>query len=232
MSFDGGSLILGSSPRVRGRFGAGVCECAGGGLIPACAGQTQRRRGHAAAFGAHPRVCGADILSFTVPHAPLGLSPRVRGRPRDGQLEWCRPGLIPACAGQTLHHLAPSDRSGAHPRVCGADRLNNLDRADIMGSSPRVRGRLGVFDAIQDELGLIPACAGQTPTSRASTPTAWAHPRVCGADRYNHNADTAVMGSSPRVRGRRDAADGAPDPAGLIPACAGQTSYPPPPRAS
>ena len=52
----------GSSPRVRGRRLPFLRACAGAGLIPACAGQTDALTVLSMGKWAHPRVCGADSL--------------------------------------------------------------------------------------------------------------------------------------------------------------------------
>ena len=132
----------GSSPRVRGRLTARRGAAGEAGLIPACAGQTIAPWSMNAASRAHPRVCGADPSFAARPSLSAGSSPRVRGRPRDGQLEWCRPGLIPACAGQTPSGRPRRCSERAHPRVCGADVIRLNHSLCFMGSSPRVRGRL------------------------------------------------------------------------------------------
>ena len=72
--------------------------------------------------------------------------------------------------------------------------------------------------------GLIPACAGQTTGACSPGRRAWAHPRVCGADAMLQMARQTPQGSSPRVRGRQGAPPGRDGRAGLIPACAGQTT--------
>ena len=92
----------GSSPRVRGRRFRWYPVRPRYGLIPACAGQTPRRKPPRAPARAHPRVCGADAVVNALPNAHQGSSPRVRGRlTLREQLVW-RDGLIPACAGQTI----------------------------------------------------------------------------------------------------------------------------------
>ena len=50
--------------------------------------------------------------------------------------------------------------------------------------------------------GLIPASAGQTSGVDTPIPTAWAHPRECGADVFTDGDEAGDKGSSPRVRGR------------------------------
>ena len=92
----------GAHPRVCGADGiktAVVDDQAG--LIPACAGQTARAVTSSPATGAHPRVCGADFYDVTESTTDEGSSPRVRGRPARTVRRLGRPGLIPACAGQT-----------------------------------------------------------------------------------------------------------------------------------
>ena len=70
----------GSSPRVRGKpgkrsFNGGRC-----GLIPACAGKTQRSTSSNSRLRAHPRVCGENLLPFSPAKEGPGSSPRVRGK--------------------------------------------------------------------------------------------------------------------------------------------------------
>ncbi len=94
-------------------------------------------------------------------------------------------------------------KSRAHPRECGADTVPPPLARVIWGSSPRVRGRPGVWPKVGVEVGLIPASAGQT--SRSG--------RIAAVP----------AGSSPRVRGRRHVRRGTARCSGLIPASAGQT---------
>ena len=194
----------GSSPRVRGRRGFPGVHDGGGGLIPACAGQTVRCRSLVCSSRAHPRVCGAD-------HGLLKRR-KIAG------------GLIPACAGQTAYRRPRRCAAGAHPRVCGADGAQFVLGAAPQGSSPRVRGRRAEVAGQVCTLGLIPACAGQTDWSVKFSPSARAHPRVCGADTRTDTTVAGTLGSSPRVRGRRQKSGLVRTGPGLIPACAGQTT--------
>ena len=75
-----GVVGSGSSPRVRGKP-QGICHiCQLPGLIPACAGKTQRPSSPLWEGGAHPRVCGENVCARTVSAASRGSSPRVRGK--------------------------------------------------------------------------------------------------------------------------------------------------------
>ena len=68
----------------------------------------------------------------------------------------------------------------AHPRVCGENSFGLLAVAGVVGSSPRVRGKLNYGNVRTFVAGLIPACAGKTLGKLAISPRNGAHPRVCG----------------------------------------------------
>ena len=95
------ALPPGSSPCVRGRPDPGETRVIPSGLIPVCAGQTRPGRDASYSEWAHPRVCGADDSAAWRFARASGSSPRVRGRPSRRFFPAPRPGLIPACAGQT-----------------------------------------------------------------------------------------------------------------------------------
>ena len=73
-------IVVGSSPRVRGKpvaiaFNPSVCR-----LIPAFAGKTARNAYRRRMTAAHPRVCGENAMLSRKQYEPLGSSPRVRGK--------------------------------------------------------------------------------------------------------------------------------------------------------
>ena len=71
------------------------------GIIPAHAGNTRPRRLESLATGDHPRVCGEHAEFTPVMGESEGSSPRVRGTPGGHERAEARPGIIPACAGNT-----------------------------------------------------------------------------------------------------------------------------------
>ena len=91
----------GSSPRVRGKPASQASSTASGGLIPACAGKTERVRRRASNTRAHPRVCGENCRLDPPSLKDSGSSPRVRGKLEVIRLKIIPRGLIPACAGKT-----------------------------------------------------------------------------------------------------------------------------------
>ena len=152
--------------------------------------------------------------------------------------------FIPACAGNSYGNRTASQRNTVHPRVCGELPSATARPRSVSGSSPRVRGTRG--DAGQAELAarFIPACAGNSSTTRTARRPTTVHPRVCG-ELLRLAASLAIScgssprvrgtrpqrrpvrpplhGSSPRVRGTRGAPSDQPPPRRFIPACAGNS---------
>ena len=75
-------------------------------------------------------------------------------------------------------------------------------------------------------LGIIPAYAGNTPSSSPSSVPVGDHPRVCGEHPRNVSQSIRPWGSSPRMRGTRTVRHSQRSPIGIIPAYAGNTRWP------
>ena len=152
-----------------------------------------------------------------------GSSPRVRGKRRARAVETCEPRIIPARAGQTvlLFEIQPGDTD--HPRACGANACRVVFARACSGSSPRVRGKLEPVGAGHERFRIIPARAGQTSAAVGSGARRSDHPRACGANTDNDDGTIRVIGSSPRVRGKRYRRICARPMRRIIPARAGQT---------
>ena len=152
----------GSSPHVRGARLERDENPSGSGIIPACAGSTDRVGAAGSLVGDHPRMCGEHITPNPFANAVLGSSPHVRGALIQGIVLHCPLGIIPACAGSTASAATASDPRRDHPRMCG-EHLVDGDRNRLgRGSSPHVRGaqdkrKHGIILG-----GIIPACAGST----------------------------------------------------------------------
>ena len=154
--------LRGSSPRVRGKLAVVMICSPRSGLIPACAGKTRLTPEPGTECRAHPRVCGENDNGMRALARDLGSSPRVRGKRPRGARGGPRMGLIPACAGKTCPAPGDGARARAHPRVCGENVKADKSTGEIVGSSPRVRGKPGAALELRPSARLIPACAGKT----------------------------------------------------------------------
>ena len=131
---------LGSSPHVRGARLERDENPSGSGIIPACAGSTDRVGAAGSLVGDHPRMCGEHITPNPFANAVLGSSPHVRGALLQRQRHRIRAGIIPACAGSTWSMAIGTAWDGDHPRMCGEHVDPDNPESDPMGSSPHVRG--------------------------------------------------------------------------------------------
>ena len=169
-------------------------------------------------------MCGEHVRKdfFTV--RVEGSSPHVRGTLQPLQSTRIAGGIIPACAGNTSSAPKVPRRSWDHPRMCGEHALEPVDMAGFTGSSPHVRGTRVMKILLQLNIGIIPACAGNTSGSSCFMISPWDHPRMCGEHISPPMRLASTTGSSPHVRGTP--ASGSPScaPTGIIPACAGNTA--------
>ena len=214
-------VSTGSSPRVRGKPSTTRSAAWPEGLIPARAGKTARWPVLGEQARAHPRACGenrTDLIEVT--HYP-GSSPRVRGKPGKAGQSIPLARLIPARAGKTPRGRPAGGRRRAHPRACGENRAGGAPGSAMSGSSPRVRGKRVSGCGCAFVVRLIPARAGKTRRRRRGGRAGWAHPRACGENSWADKVPGDLLGSSPRVRGKRAFSS---CQSRLIPARAGKTS--------
>ena len=116
-------VVIGSSPRVRGKHRSMAVFEKILRLIPACAGKTIGKMFTLRVGTAHPRVCGENGIRQRLRYPCMGSSPRVRGKLPGRFAGVDIQGLIPACAGKTLKILLSQSASRAHPRVCGENQF-------------------------------------------------------------------------------------------------------------
>ena len=196
------------------------------GSIPACAGEPRRSSAWSGSGKVYPRVCGGTAAWSDLCAAAEGLSPRVRGNPRNAKGAPVGPRSIPACAGEPRRSSAWSGSGKVYPRVCGGTRVVTSRLMSAFGLSPRVRGNPGRCRRHQSAGRSIPACAGEPRSVPPPSIRRKVYPRVCGGTRKRFGVCGCMTGLSPRVRGnpsfRRPAA--AYDRS--IPACAGEPWWP------
>ena len=90
----------GLSPRVRGSRSAGGRSCTERGSIPARAGEPPPCRSVGEANRVYPRACGGAIGEYVRCSVAEGLSPRVRGSPKNRARHIPYSRSIPARAGE------------------------------------------------------------------------------------------------------------------------------------
>ena len=152
-------------------------------IIPAHAGQTRRGASPRPASPDHPRACGANdlpVLQFT---ERSGSSPRMRGKHGVERQNRLPDRIIPAHAGQTGCRCWVDGTGSDHPRACGANLQPGREGEADAGSSPRMRGKRGVFGLFRGASRIIPAHAGQTTTMMSAASSVSDHPRACGANK-------------------------------------------------
>ena len=168
-------------------------------------------------------MCGEHPATRASNSSLWGSSPHVRGTPGDAVLLGFGAGIIPACAGNTRSRCIRTMVSWDHPRMCGEHYRHVPIGLIILGSSPHVRGTPHEQMIYVDTVGIIPACAGNTRSSSASSSSSWDHPRMCGEHSSNCCLAFFHGGSSPHVRGTRQQHHREKGTIGIIPACAGNT---------
>ena len=156
------SLFEGSSPHARGALVVLGVEAAHLGIIPACAGSTQRDWQVPVLVRDHPRMRGEHLTVSASMTETVGSSPHARGAP--GRLGAClrADGIIPACAGSTGARMPRVLACRDHPRMRGEHENEKIEDTPFRGSSPHARGAPQDRLRAVADLGIIPACAGST----------------------------------------------------------------------
>ena len=157
----GAGIVIGPSPRLRGKRLAPDDRFQPAGSIPAPAGETTStgrriacRRVHPRACGGnwrrraarrrsqvHPRACGGNGRHLRLRRRVGGPSPRLRGKPYFGSPSNSSTGSIPAPAGETRPTPRRSPRRRVHPRACGGNKRKKAVSQYRNGPSPRLRGK-------------------------------------------------------------------------------------------
>ena len=171
----------------------------------------------------HPRMCGEHPKTANSRYMSRGSSPHVRGAlDSAGDFLGCV-GIIPACAGSTPFWSLWETSCRDHPRMCGEHVWLRYGYYVQRGSSPHVRGAPRHSRPPQCQRGIIPACAGSTPTATSNSRGSRDHPRMCGEHMSIERLYCPSRGSSPHVRGAREVRRFRHLERGIIPACAGST---------
>ena len=152
----------GSPPLARGIHMSFKTSTSGPRITPACAGNTLPSVAALPASGDHPRLRGEYTMHSEKNILERGSPPLARGIQYRRNTGRNRNGITPACAGNTRWSLEGSENYGDHPRLRGEYKRRALYRACRRGSPPLARGipRMAKYEI--EQLGITPACAGNT----------------------------------------------------------------------
>ena len=153
---------MGSPPLARGIPPFPFSRLASSRITPACAGNTVAISCVFCCNWDHPRLRGEYTLIKDAEEWETGSPPLARGI-----LLWvagcaCASGITPACAGNTLEVQALQIVDGDHPRLRGEYHRAKQKSILKMGSPPLARGILWNLVKTLIDIGITPACAGNT----------------------------------------------------------------------
>ena len=147
----------------------------------------------------------------------------MRGAHGHGPASASTAGNIPADAGSTVSDRPLNEVQKDHPRGCGEHSQGIMLDLRYGGSSPRMRGAPTTHDRNSTRRRIIPADAGSTFPMVLLNDSGRDHPRGCGEHLASLIRHMMPSGSSPRMRGAHQNAQGAGRERRIIPADAGST---------
>ena len=132
--------------------------------------------------------------------------------------------IAPAYAGKRRSDWIIRSIYWDHPRACGEKTEEQKERAEYLGSPPRVRGKAEWRRSANHNRGITPACAGKSRNRCEKVQRGRDHPRVCGEKPRPDWRQPMGKGSPPRVRGKVGHIGLFRAITGITPACAGKSS--------
>ena len=151
-------------------------------ITPAYAGKSGIAADHAPQAQDHPRVCGEKIVCYHYMLCYPGSPPRMRGKEDTGTAWRWLMRITPAYAGKRIPGQKMLVQQWDHPRVCGEKSLLMKLTCFMVGSPPRMRGKV--------HCDCLPEFVDRD------------HPRVCGEKEFQSKTNRQNMGSPPRMRGK------------------------------
>ena len=134
-------------------------------------------------------------------------------------------GITPAYAGKSRREQCPLGAGLDHPRVCGEKIVLVIVFCSLMGSPPRMRGKVMRKEILRIIHGITPAYAGKSGPCPDRVPPAGDHPRVCGEKSQSTSASPRALGSPPRMRGKGVKQSNSRIRMGITPAYAGKRGW-------
>ena len=131
-------------------------------ITPAYAGKRVKISLKFRASEDHPRVCGEKFQRSIRLPVRSGSPPRMRGKGVRHLCEMLFTGITPAYAGKRSQDVAALQSGWDHPRVCGEKYLRIAVFVLLMGSPPRMRGKVCGYFVVCRYLRITPAYAGKS----------------------------------------------------------------------
>ena len=154
---------MGSPPRMRGKEASRKLRGTLKGITPAYAGKSQCNSSCTAGKWDHPRVCGEKPRQDSVGALEGRITPACAGKSLSGFLELVTgvgsPPHVRGKAGACTHGQA---RHWDHPRVCGEKVFLSVPATSVLGSPPRMRGKVPFSIECGFCTGITPAYAGKS----------------------------------------------------------------------
>ena len=172
-------------------------------ITPAHAGKTGRCTHAQRRNRDHPRACGENARCMDSWSRMTGSPPRMRGKPLLADFLTDLFGITPAHAGKTCSRLPHFGSPRDHPRACGENVSIHSQNFLHSGSPPRMRGKQSFTALILASPGITPAHAGKTRQASRKCRSRWDHPRACGENLVEDPRARGILGSPPRMRGKR-----------------------------
>ena len=111
-------------------------------ITPAYAGKRQTIAARSSCASDHPRVCGEKFAASQRLKTARGSPPHMRGKDSRSHFGDVYGGITPAYAGKRSRYSLGCIRSEDHPRVCGEKIAHETILPHLLGSPPRVRGKV------------------------------------------------------------------------------------------
>ena len=147
---------------MRGKQGTRTESVTGTRITPADAGKTYRQGPRLRGYEDHPRGCGENSSQFAPQGRTQGSPPRMRGKLIPFGLCYRFVRITPADAGKTSSIILMPYPTWDHPRGCGENPKIPIYRSHVLGSPPRMRGKLQSKSKGRMTHGITPADAGKT----------------------------------------------------------------------
>ena len=132
------------------------------GITPAYAGKRNQPRTLPGCSWDHPRVCGEKLKDLTTIASIQGSPPRMRGKETAGFFLTVCQRITPAYAGKRPPGRWHWGSCRDHPRVCGEKFIAAPFTSGVLGSPPRMRGKVCVHSEKFVQHGITPAYAGKS----------------------------------------------------------------------